>query len=241
MTGILTGAAILVAAACGAPPAERGEPITAASPEHATGRSKLLAGGGWNINGAKTRPGEPFEITALAASVEVKNNTRSPVVPVCVLEYGSQVAVIDTDAVELEPREQMWLSGHAEFRRPLDDYESSSAWCYTRLPRSVSNQMRREQRAMTMGRPTKVPNLVGHEINSHLPNFSRGLDIRIVKETTPCTEARLMKMSRYVDPFGKPACGDPVVMAQDPNPGSMARVGDEVAITVASKRPSGRS
>lgn len=205
-------------------------PVEAADPPPPA--AKLLGGGSWNIEGFESRTGEPFEVTLVTTSVEAINNTQQDVSPVCVLTYGSQVAVIETHPQILSPGDPAWVTGTSEFPRPLDDYESSAATCYTRLPDSVSRAIERERRLLTVGRTTQVPNLIGEPVDARLGNFSRGLDISIAKERTRCTERHLMKLSRSVDAFGKPPCGDPVVVDQDPAPGSSAVVGDEISLVV---------
>lgn len=202
------------------------------TPEPPLPAAKRLGGSSWNISPAGTRPGEPFEVDVITTSLEVINNTNSDVSPVCVLTYGSQVAVIETGDTVLPPSDRAWLTGTSEFLRPLDDYESSDAACYTRLPASIARQLQRERRLLTVGRTTRVPNLLGESVDSRLASFCRGLDISIIEETTPCSEDRLMEMSRFVDPFGGPACADPVIGAQHPEPGSSATVGDEISVTV---------
>lgn len=233
LLGLLAATTFVVA--CGSPElASDARP----APPQTQPPAKRLGGSAWNIDGFDSRPGEPFEITLVTSSLEVINDTLEDVSPVCVLTYGSQVALIDTADTILPPSSQAWLTGTSEFPRPLDDYESNDAACFTRLPASISRDIEREQRLLTVGRTTLVPNLVGERLDARLGNFRRGLDISIVKEKTPCTKDFLMRMSRSVDPFGKPPCAAPVIVDQYPEPGSSAVVGDEISVTVVATRNS---
>ena len=225
---VVAAAFVCAAAGCGhpAPTSEGSSPIQ-------RGPSRLLAGGRYDVTMFDTtRRAEPFEVTSVTVSLEVRNNTKSAVVPRCALWYGSQVALIETPEEAVEPKETVWLTGQAEFLRPLDDYESGDAGCFTRLRRRTERDIERERDAMTVGRPTVVPDLAGLKLNARLPNFRRGLDIRIARENTPCSKKKLMKMSRYMNPFGKPPCGDPLIAEQDPRPGTGATVGDHIRVTV---------
>lgn len=199
-------------------------------------KSRLLSGGRYDIGRGRTRPGRPFEIETLNVTIEVRNNTGGEITPECALSFGSQVVRIDTGDRSLVPGERVYLSGRAEFPRPLDDYESGDASCYTRLRRATVREMKRQQQALRMHTPTRVPDLVGRDLDSRLASFRRGLDIRIGRESTPCAPRRLMKMSRYVNPFGKPQCGGPVITGQRPQPGAKARVGDVIEVTLGASR-----
>jgi hypothetical protein len=231
-------ATALVTVACGAPAADYQHGLAPASPttpaKRVDPRSLEFGGGSYDVGVEGTRPGQPFEVTIMTTSLSVSNRSNVGVTPVCILSYGSQVALIDTGGEVLAPHEKKMLSGKSEFLRPLDDYESDDAGCFPQLPHFISKEIRNEQHALRMGRPTNVPNLVGKSIDSTLPSFYRGLDIEIALETTPCTPERLMKLSRFINPFGT-TCGGPVVVAQDPLPGTRARVGDHITITVAPK------
>ncbi len=228
--------AALVTAGCGDAPPSRSE--TAPASDGAAAQSappQVLEGGGWNLKGGSSKPGDPFELTVIQTEIEVVNHTQKEVVPACVLTYGSQVAVVDTDDEPMQPGEQVWVHGAATFPRPLDDYESSDALCYTRLPERLAAEIRRQHRKLSMGRRTTVPNLIGRRIDACLPSFRRGLDIEIRGETTPCSAGRLMKMSRSVYALTRRPCGNPIVIAQDPAPGVKAYVGDVIDVEVTPK------
>jgi hypothetical protein len=168
----------------------------------------------------------------MGVSIQVKNNTEETVVPVCIVNFGSQTVLVDVGSQVLPPGGYDHLSGEALFPRPLDDYESGDAGCFTRLPDNVARQMERDERALIMGTVTEVPNLVGKRLAPSLPSFRRGLRIRIVGGSTSCTKQRLLKVA-YATYFPAPPCGKPVVTTQDPAPGANARVGDFIDITVA--------
>lgn len=228
----LAAVVIATAAGCGHPTPTSNTPSDAEREP-----SRLLAGGRYDVTmGDAVQGAEPFEITWVTVSLEVTNNTDAAVVPRCALWYGSQVAPIETGEDMIEPKETRWLTGQAEFLRPLDDYESGSAGCFTRLRRSTERDIERQREAMRVGRPTVVPDLAGLKLDARLPNFRRGLDIRIARENTPCDKKKLMKMSRYVNPFGKPPCAGPVIAKQHPPPGTETTVGEHIRVTVVASR-----
>jgi len=211
----------------GDPDPERPSPESPAQARH-------LPGGRWNVEPIGTRPGRPFQTTVVRTLIEAKNITDEVIAPVCLLTYGTQTGIFQSN-LELEPGERAMVDGSVRFPRPLDDYESAGAGCYTRLPTKVARSMEREQEALTMGRPTTVPRLIGRPLDSRLPSFRRGLVLEIAREGMPCGESRLEAMSRTWNPFGKPPCGNPVVSAQDLKPGTRAEVGQTISITVASR------
>jgi hypothetical protein len=201
--------------------------------------ARRLPGGRWNVGGFRTAPAEPFELTVVGTSIEAKNITDEVIAPVCLLTYGSQTGIVQSN-LELEPGERAMVHGRVRFPRPLDDYESGGAGCYTRLPDRVAREVERAEIALTMGRPTKVPRLIGKSLDAALPSFRQGLNIEIREESTPCDEDRLIEMSRSFDPFGKTPCGDPIVTAQHPAPGAKSEVGATISITVGTAARSDR-
>ena len=205
--GLALGAG-LVLAACGAPEPRSNAGSTTVAAQEAS-RGTPLSGGRYNVTMGGTRPGKPFEITTMLTSIEVFNHTDDEVTPVCILTFGSQTALVETGGKTVGPGERVRIPGSSTFHRPLDDYESSDASCHTALPGWVPAEIERERAATTLGEPVEVPDLIGKRISSRLPNFRRGLEIKIVAETTPCSKRKLFEMSRYWGPFGKPGCGNP--------------------------------
>ncbi|MDP9067950.1 MAG: hypothetical protein M3N53_06355 [Actinomycetota bacterium] len=233
----LLASAVMVAAGCDAPVANPAEPAPSAvrAAGHPPGPAERLGVGGYTVTLNGTRSGEPFDIVVLTTDIEVKNNLEDEVVPVCVLTFGSQTALIDTNGSSLEPGERTRLSGQSAFPRPLDDYESGDAFCYDRLPQEIERELVRERRLLEMGRRTRVPDLVGRPLDALLPSFRRGLDVAIASEETPCSKTELMEIA-YSYPAFERRCRAPVVVAQDAEPGLGAEVGDVIAITVGTMR-----
>lgn len=224
----------LFSSACETTTSQRESPSLSEGESSPLGPAQLLPGGRWDLTSGRTVRGEPFELTLVRTRVEALNTTDQALNPVCVLQYGSQTGVVETD-LQLEPGERRMVSGTVTFPRPLDDYESSGAACYTRLPADLERELERGQETLDVGRATKVPRLVGERLDATLPSFRRGLLIDITDERTPCTAARLTKLSVEFNPFGKPPCGNPFIVSQRPEPGTVTMVGEVISVSVASR------
>ena len=103
-------------------------PYVSVGPEVASGPNFLTS---W-YNITLVKPGDP---PILNVSGGVTNTSPVAGTPTCVLNWGSQYALVDQPfRVSLTPRETYTVAGNVAFDQPLDDYESGGFDCYGRIP-----------------------------------------------------------------------------------------------------------